>query len=253
MSQRPTAALCDKFIDSQATRIGDGLPLLTVAVGIGFEGVRGIRTPDHSHHGWALPVLATVLVAKWAVSRRSRTMGIECDRSATTMERSAEAVTLAAAFVGILIAALGWATADDWITVGAAVVIGCNGVAVLLSRWRGSTQTRDSKYIVAAVRSAATQVSTVAAVVEVQMRRSAASYQIVIHVQAHSTISLSDAYRLGGRVESAIQNAIPRVRQVLVHVAPYDPTWLRQIGSRSRPDRRGSTPIIVTATHRQVQ
>lgn len=242
MNPRATGAECDKYIDNGATKIGDGLSLLTVAVGIGIEGVRGIRTPDHSHHGWALPVLAAVLVVKWIVSRRSRTTGIECDRSATARDcwqHWMEAVALVVAFVGVSIALLGWATVDDWISVGAAAVIGSNGVAILLSTLRGSTQSRDSKHIVAAVRSAATNVSTVASVVEVQVRRSATSYQVVIHVQAHQSISLSDAYRLGGQVKSAIRHAIPGVRTVEVYVEPYDPTWMRNASFRSRPDAPG--------------
>lgn len=226
MRQRETGDLCDKYIDNQATRIRDGLPLLTAAVGIGVEGVRGIRSPEHSHHGWILPVVAAVLVVKWVVSRRSLKMGDECDSSSTTMDwrqHLTVGVTLAAAFVGISIALLGWATADDWISLGAAAIIGCKGVAILLSTFGGSTQSRNSKCIVAAVRSAATNVSTVAAVAEVQVRRSAGIYQVVIHVQAHPSTSLSDTYSLGARVQSAIQHAIPSVRDVLVHIEPYFP------------------------------
>jgi divalent metal cation (Fe/Co/Zn/Cd) transporter len=226
VSHRATGALCDKYINDEPARIGDGLPLVTAAVGIGVEGIRGILAPDHSHHGWALPVLAAVLVVKWLLSRRSLRMGVECDTPAPTIgswQHLTEAVMLAGAFVGISFALSGWATADDWISVGAAAFMGYNGVAILLSTWRGSTDSGDSEHIVAAVRSAATNVSTVAAVAEVQVRRSAGSYQVVIHVQAHPTISLSDAYCLGGRVKSAILHAVPSVGHVLVHVEPYDP------------------------------
>ncbi len=81
-----------------------------------------------------------------------------------------EAVTLAATFVGISITLLGWATADDWISVGAAAFIGCNGVAILLSTLHGSSPSRDSKHIVAVVLSAATNVSTMAAVCQRRFR-----------------------------------------------------------------------------------
>jgi divalent metal cation (Fe/Co/Zn/Cd) transporter len=239
MSHGATGTLCDKYIDDESVRIGNGLPLVTAAIGIGVEGIRGIRAPDHSHHGWALPVLAAVLVVRWLLSRRSPRMGVECKTPAMTMgswQRVTEAVTLAAALVGISIALLGWATADDWISVGVAAVIGYHGIAILLSTLRGATNSRDSEQVVAEVRSAATNVSTVAAVAEVQVRRSGGSYQVVIHVQAHPSISLSDAYHLGRRVESSIQHAVPAARQVLVHVVPYDPkrrdgvTSMRHVG-----------------------
>jgi divalent metal cation (Fe/Co/Zn/Cd) transporter len=131
--------------------------------------------------------------------------------------------------------------------------MGYCGVAILLSAWYGATDSRDRGSIVAVVRSAAANVSSVVAVEELLVRRSAGIYQVVIHVQAHPSISLSDAYSLGGRVESAIQHAIPSARHVLVHVEPYHPIWLRRIRSPSTPDRRSSTLTIVAAPHRRME
>jgi divalent metal cation (Fe/Co/Zn/Cd) transporter len=246
----------DKYIDDEQRTIGDGLTFIAAAIGMSAAGIRGIGAPDHSHHGWMLPVLATIVVVKMVVLRRSHKLRVEPDDILTatnSWQHLAEALTLIATFLGFSIALLGWATADDWASVGAAAVMGYCGVAILLSAFYGAKNSRDRGSVVAVVRSAAANVSTVFAVEELLVRRSAGSYRVVIHVQAHPSISLSDAYSLGGRVESAIQHAIPSVRQVLVHVEPYRPIWLRRVSSHSRPDRRSSTLTIVAAPHRRTE
>src|SRR5690242_6331240 len=102
--------MCDKYINDDQSKIADGLTLLAAAAGIGIEAVRAIRTPDHSHHGWTLPVLATAVVVKLLLSRRRRSPSTD---DALSVNNSAawqhlrDAGTSAVAFVGISVALLG--------------------------------------------------------------------------------------------------------------------------------------------------
>ena len=74
---------------------------------------------------------------KWILSRRVRTIGAEIGSTAVQADgrhHMSDAVTSAAAFVGISIAlwgGRGWQSADDWVHILASGVIAFNGVNML--------------------------------------------------------------------------------------------------------------------------
>ena len=45
-----------------------------------------------------------------------------------------------------------------------------------------------------------------------------------LHVQAEPSLSLHDAHILSGKVKGSIRTAVPTVRDVLVHMEPFEPT-----------------------------
>ena len=53
--------------------------------------------------------------------------------------------------------------------------------------------------------------------------RTAVVHGIDLHVQADPTLSLHDAHILSGKVKGAIRSAVPSVRDVLVHMEPFEP------------------------------
>ena len=56
--------------------------LIGAAFGIAFEAVREIRTPHRSPAPWTLGVLVAVVVIKWVLARRVRSVGAETNSSA---------------------------------------------------------------------------------------------------------------------------------------------------------------------------
>ena len=53
-------------------------------------------------------------------------------------------------------------------------------------------------------------------------RRAGTHYFADLHVQADPAMSLRDAHALGHEVKSAIMASLPSVRNVLVHMEPFD-------------------------------
>jgi divalent metal cation (Fe/Co/Zn/Cd) transporter len=76
--------------------------------------------------------------------------------------------------------------------------------------------------IVAEIRNVARNVPDVLAIEKLQVRRSGMNYHAAIHVQARPSMPLSEAHALGGRVKAAIQQALPHVSRVLVHMEPFE-------------------------------
>ena len=203
------------------------LMLLGAAAGISIEAIREIVTPHHTPAPWTLLVLAIVVIVKWAISRRVKSVGIEIGSTAVTADawhHLSDALTSAAAFIGISIALWGgpgWESADDWAALFAGGIIACNGVALLRSPLRDLMDASPGGEIIAEIRRVASSVPGVMAIEKVLVRRSGMKYHAGIHVQASASMSLSDAHALGGRVKAAVQQAIPQVDHVLIHMEPF--------------------------------
>jgi cation diffusion facilitator family transporter len=204
------------------------LTLLAAALGISIEAVREIRTPHHTPAPWTLVVLVVVMVVKWTLSRRVRSVGADIGSSAVTADawhHMADAITSAAAFVGISIAVVGgpgWESADDWAALFASFIIAFNGVAMLRPSIADLMDRTPGADITEQVRHAAETVAGVRAVEKLALRKTGLTYRADLHVQTDPMMPLRDAHVLSGKVKSAIRTAVPRVDSVLVHMEPYE-------------------------------
>lgn len=209
------------------------LLLLGAAAGVAIQAVREIRTPHRLPATWTLFVLVGVMWVKWVLARRVH--AVSGDIASTAVEADAahhlsDAITSAAAFIGISVALIGsrfwggrWESADDWAALAASGVIAFNGLSMLraashdlMDRMAGDDVTRP-------VRRAASDVPNVLAVEKLYVRKAGLTYHVTVHIQAAPDMSLDAAHSLGGRVKYAIRAAVPTVDQVLVHMEPYYP------------------------------
>jgi cation diffusion facilitator family transporter len=204
------------------------LMLLAAAVGISIEAVREIRTPHHMPAAWTLAVLVVVMVVKWTLSRRVGSVGADIGSTAVTADawhHMADAITSAAAFVGISIAVLGgpgWESADDWAALLASCIIAFNGVAMLRPAIADLMDRTPGAEITERVRRAAEEVPGVRAIEKLALRKTGLTYRADLHVQADPMMPLREAHVLSGKVKSAIRTTVPQVDSVLVHMEPYE-------------------------------
>jgi cation diffusion facilitator family transporter len=203
------------------------LMLLGAAAGIAIEAVREIRTPHHAPAPWTLVVLAVVVAVKWLISRRTHSVGVEIGSNAVTADawhHLSDAITSAAAFIGISLALWGgpgWEPADDWAALFATLIIAYNGVAILRTAIRDLMDATPRGDITSSIRAVAEKVPDVLAIEKLFVRRAGMNYHIAIHVQSSPAMTLAEAHALGGRVKAAIRQALPQVHAVLVHMEPY--------------------------------
>jgi cation diffusion facilitator family transporter len=207
--------------------------LLGAAAGIAVEAVREIRTPHRAPAAWTLVVLVTVMVIKWTLARRVAAVSAEIGSSAVKADAAhhlSDAITSAAAFVGISLALIGsrlsggraWASADDWAALVASGVIAFNGVSMLRAALHDLMDRMPGDEVTGPIRGAALSVPGVRAIEQVHVRKAGMNYRVTLHVQADPTLPLHDAHALGGRVKSAIREASPQVNYVLVHMEPFN-------------------------------
>lgn len=209
------------------------LMLLGAAVGITVAAVREIHTPHAVPAPFTVGVAAAVIVIKGVLARRVAKVASEVGSTAVKADawhHAADAISSAAALIGISIALLGaryrggsgWESADDWAALVASAMIAVNAVMMLRPAVHVLMDRVPGGQITARIASAAIAVPGVCAIEQLRVRASGLDYLVDVHVQADPMLSLHDAHVLSGRVKGAIRAAVAEVTGVLIHMEPYE-------------------------------
>jgi cation diffusion facilitator family transporter len=200
--------------------------VLAAAVGLAIESIREIMTPHHGPAPFTLALLVVVIVVKETLFRYVNQIGRDAESTAVQTDawhHRSDALTSAAAFVGISLALIGgerWRSADDWAAIFACAVIGANGIRLLVPAFREIMDTAPSGKIVKSILAAATSVPGVAEVEKCYARKMGLDYYVDLHVGVNGNISVHDGHEIAHRVKAAIQQSNPRIADVLVHIEP---------------------------------
>ena len=201
--------------------------IFAMAGWIAVHAVHEIITPHESPAWWTLLVLAGVIVAKIWFSRR---LGVAGEESGSTtlgveaLHHWSDAMTSAAAFVGISIAmwgGKGWETADDWAALFACVIIAFNGVTMLMKSLADVMDAAAPGSFENEVRALALAVPGVDALDKVRMRKSGLSYLVDIQVRVDGDLTVRAGHDIAHAVKDALIGSTQhRISDVTVHVEP---------------------------------
>jgi cation diffusion facilitator family transporter len=194
---------------------------------IGVHATREIITPHVGPKWWTLPLLAGVVVLKLWFSRRMDSVGESAGSTTLGIEARhhwADAVTSAAAFVGITVALIGgpgWEAADDWAALFACVVIAFNGFAMASRALGDVMDTAVPASFESEVRAIALGVAGVCALDKVRMRKSGLSHLVDIQVRVDGELSVRAGHDIAHAVKDALlASTAHRISDVTVHVEP---------------------------------
>lgn len=204
------------------------LMLMGAALGIGVSAIHEIVTPHHAPAPFTLAVLAGVVIVKEGLFRR--VLNVAASTGSNAIEADAwhhrsDAITSAAAFLGIAIALWGgpgWESTDDWAALAAAVMIALSGVRFLRVALRELMDQVPDDKVVTAIAAASRAVAAVQATEKLRVRKVADAFFVDIHVQTDPQMTLRNAHVLSGQVKAAIRAAVPAVREVLIHMEPFE-------------------------------
>lgn len=217
---------------------GKAEPLAALAVAVFIFGMTAwvavhavyeIITPHRGPKWWTLPLLAGVVGVKLWFSARMRAAGDEQGSTALGVEAMhhwADAITSAAAFVGITVALTGgpgWEAADDWAALVACGVIAANGVAMTVRALGDVMDTAVPENFEREVRELALGVPGVGALHKVRMRKSGLSYLVDIQVRVPGDLSVRAGHDIAHAVKDAlVASARHRISDVTVHIEPLE-------------------------------
>jgi len=202
------------------------LVVLGAGAGIGWHALAEIRNPHLPPRWWTLVILAAVVLTKVVFSRRLNEVGRDTESTALGAEawhHFSDAVTSAAAFVGISIAVVGGpacAAADGWAALVASVVIAYNGFGIFRKALNEVMDIAVPDERVGEIRSLAASVPGVAGLDKCRVRKSGLSYLVDIHVRVSGGLSVREGHQIAHAVKDTLLSSGLRVTDVAVHVEP---------------------------------
>jgi cation diffusion facilitator family transporter len=200
--------------------------VIIAAIGLAVQSVREILTPHHGPAPFTLLVLIVVIVVKEFLYRVVMRVGRDVESTAVKTDawhHRADALTSAAAFIGISVALIGgekWYSADDWAALFACAVIATNGWKLFFPALHEILDTAPSGDIVTTIERAAASVPGVVHLEKCLVRKMGISFYVDLHVGVEGGISVREGHDIAHLVKDAIKETDPRIADVLVHVEP---------------------------------
>ncbi len=211
-----------------------GFFLMLAAVLVAYQSVREILTPHTIPASWTLLVLVAVVAIKGLLSRYAFQVSEDISSLAVkgdAWHHSSDAITSAAAFIGISVALLGshfspdpiWSSADDWAALLTAVLIAFNGVRIIRPALYELTDARPDPALEQEIRDRAILVAGVLGLHKCLIRKMGFEYYVELDVCVDPNMSVSEAHAIAHSVQDKLKADISdkRIAKVLVHIEPF--------------------------------
>jgi cation diffusion facilitator family transporter len=202
------------------------LLLLGAALLIAVQSVHEILTPHRSPAWFTLPVLFAVIVIKETLFRLAFRAGSSLESTALKSDawhHRSDALTSAAAFVGIsisLVGGPGYESADDWAALLACGIIAWNGLRLLRVALDEVMDAAVSPEVVAGVRRLAADVEGVIATEKCRIRKSGLHLAVDIHVVVDGGLTVRRGHDIAHQVKDRLLQSPLRINDVTVHIEP---------------------------------
>ncbi len=203
--------------------------LLVAAGSIAFNALHNLNEPRIAPSPWTLIILIVVIAAKETlfrfVLRESETVSSSAVETDAWHHRS-DAITSAAAFLGIsisLVGGKGYAAADNWAAVTAAAVIAWNGWRLLRPAFNELMDRSPDRELIEKIRAVAGTIPGVDGVEKCFVRKMGYQFFVDMHLEVDPLMTVENSHRIGHEVKNKVRAEIPSVRDVLIHIEPLKP------------------------------
>jgi len=202
--------------------------LILSATLIAYESIQNIRTPHELPKPYTLIVLIFVIVIKEIFSRIVLKTSGEIKSSslkADAWHHRSDAITSAAAFIGISIALIfgkGYETADDWAALLSSGIIFFN--AYLIFRTALSEIMDEHVYddLTAEIRKISKEVNGVLDTEKCRIRKSGLTYFVDLHILVKATLTVKEGHDIAHDLKNELRSQLPQISDVLIHVEPKE-------------------------------
>jgi cation diffusion facilitator family transporter len=208
------------------TAILASVMILGAAAGLAVASIEAISVRHTAPAIFTLPVLVVVIVAKEIHSRRVKRLASETGSTAMeadAMHHRTDAITSAAALIGITVALVGghgYEKADNWAALFACGIIGYNGLLIFWPSLRDLMDTAPPRTIQQQVWEASMKVEGVADTEQCRVRKMGLEYYVDLHVKVNGGMTVTEGHGIAHKVKDAVRQAVPEVADVLVHIEP---------------------------------
>lgn len=207
-----------------------GALLVAAALLIVVKAFQELLVPHDAPAAWTLIVLVSVIVAKEVLFRlilRGAEMFESDAARADAWHHRSDAITSAAAFIGVSIAIWGPAQfnmpklvlADEAAAILASGIILFTAVRLIRPSLRELLDATTPE-LAEKIRATASGLEGVAMVEKVHVRKSGRGYLADMHVHVAPEMSVREGHALSGMVKARVMLEHPIVRHVLIHIEP---------------------------------
>jgi cation diffusion facilitator family transporter len=215
---------------------GKAEPFAGIAVSFGIfiaamvivvQSVYEIITPHHAPAPFTLIVLVLVIIIKEALFRFVIKVGTTVNSIAVKSDawhHRSDAITSAAAFIGITIALIGgegYESADDFAALFASVIIILNAYRIFKPALFELLDTAPPMQIVQKVRDIAVKVEYVMGIDKCFVRKMGFDYFVDIHVLVDANLPVYKGHEIAHKVKDELMKEYSNISDVLVHIEPY--------------------------------
>ncbi len=212
------------------------LAVVAAALALSVESIRMIYTPHPAPAPFTLFILVAVIAIKEVLYRVVIRAGKDAQSTALKADawhHRSDALTSAAAFIGISIATImgkGYETADDWAALFACGLIAVNGVKLFMPALFELMDTAPAKELEDQVRAAARNVPGVEAIDQCRIRKMGLRFYVDLHAEVDGGISVRDGHRIAHEVKDSVKGSNSSIADVLVHIEPAGRKREKQAG-----------------------
>ena len=202
------------------------LALMGAAAVIAYQSIRELGMPKVPPAAFTLIILVGVVITKEFLHRYVMKVGTEVGSLSVKIDAwhsRSDAITSAAAFIGISIAILGgprYASADDWAALLASAIIAFNSIHLLRSAVAEIMDSAPDPAIENRIRQIAAQVSGVVNIEKCRVLKSGINMFVDIHVEVDGDIAVRAGHAIAHAVKGSLIAAGLGIVDVLVHIEP---------------------------------
>ncbi|MBI3195063.1 MAG: cation transporter [Ignavibacteriae bacterium] len=200
--------------------------LLAGAVIIIIQSVNEIITPHHAPAPFTLIVLVIVILTKEILFRFVIRVGKEVNSTAVkgdAWHHRSDAITSAAAFIGITVALIGgdgYESADDYAALFVSIIIAINAYRIFRPALNEIMDAAPQPEIENRVREIAGNVEGVMWLEKCHVRKMGFDIFVDLHVTVDANITVHEGHEVARRVKASIRQSNQRIIDVLIHIEP---------------------------------
>ncbi|HUB67160.1 MAG TPA: cation diffusion facilitator family transporter [Candidatus Methylacidiphilales bacterium] len=216
------------------------LALIGVGMAIFMMAAISLGEPRRAPSPLTLLVLVPVILIKEAMFHWMRARGKETGSLAVVAEawhQRSDVVTSAAALGGITVAWVGgpgWSHADNWAAMLASFWLAVTGLWLLGPAAHELMEGSVDPALMDFILETGKNCEGVRGIDKVWVRKLGMRLMIDIHIEVDPDISVQEGHRLAHEVKDRLRRELPQVRDVMVHVEPFDEARQKRTEARRR-------------------
>lgn len=206
--------------------VGIGLALIAASIVIAVKSIQNIVTPHKTPEAFTLIILVAVIVTKEILYRFVLKTGVETGSSAVKADafhHRSDAITSAAAFIGIsigLIGGPGYEIADDYAALFASAVILYNAYRIIRPAIGELVDEELDPELNQEVKTIAGKVNDVILVERCRIRKMGIMKIADLHIWVNKNLTVEQGHSIAHNVKDKIQEAYPFFADVMIHIEP---------------------------------